>query len=157
MSLNVLWIEDEPNSLSYEVVVAEQCGWHITWADTVARGLELLRDLVFELVVIDLILPANNDEKVRGYVGAGAGARLIQLIRDAARRGRTPASVPVLVISASVADDIKAKVVDRLGSARYYLHKPLNEQAYRDVVKELTERLASSPERSSQPTTSADS
>lgn len=141
MSINVLWVEDEQNSMSYEVALAELQHWQITWADTAARGLELVRDTAFDLVVVDLILPQNDFEKTRGFVDAVAGVHLIESVREPTREGCTPPDVPILVITAVVTDEIKAKVLDKLESSRYYLNKPLEEGVYREVVRELTQRL----------------
>lgn len=156
MSINVLWVEDEPSSLRYEVILAERHGWRITWADTVKRGLELLRDIAFDLVVVDLILSRDDFEKGRGFVDANAGVSLVESIREPSRKGLTPPNVPLLVITAVVNKETRDKVLVKLETSRFYQTKPLHEKAYRDVVRELTERLGSSLQRPSQPSPSTE-
>jgi CheY-like chemotaxis protein len=155
MSLNVLWVEDEPDSLRAEVILARNHGWNITWADTVKQSLDLLRDTVFDLVVVDLILPPTDYEKKRGFVDVKAGIGLIGSIREPGRQGRTPPNVFLLVITAVVTDELKAQVVKELESDRYYLNKPLVEEVYIAVVNELTQRLESCAQRSPEPGSSA--
>lgn len=150
MSIKVLWVEDEPNSMTYEVMLAEQRGWHITSAETASRALDLVRDRSFDLVVVDLILPQNNYEKERGHFDPYAGIHLIESVRQRTTSGHTPPDVPILVITAVVTDDLRARVLDKLESSRYYLNKPLEEGVYREVVRELTERLDRSPQGASQ-------
>jgi two-component system OmpR family response regulator len=150
MSLNVLWVEDEPNSLSSEVEIAREHGWNITWAETVSKGLELARSTVFDLVIVDLILPPSEYERQRGYVDPDAGLTLIESIREPSRRGRTMPTVPILVITAVVTERLKAKVLGKLESGRYYLTKPLEIELYEDIVRDLSQRLASSARRHSQ-------
>ena len=144
MSIDVLWVEEEQRSLRYEMRLAEQQGWNITYVDTVSRAIELMNDTAFDLIVVDLILPLEEFHKQRGFVTPKAGIQLIESIRDSSRKGRTPQNVPLLVISAVVSPEQKAKVVKTLASDRYYLTKPLEEDTYRRVLMELTEKLDSS-------------
>lgn len=150
VQIGVLWVEDEPQSMRSERLIAEKLGWHITQADKVSKGLELVRDERFDLVVTDLLLPRNDFEAARGFRDAGAGVSFIESIREPGRHGRTPPDVPILVITAVVADQIKAKVLAKLESSRLYLSKPLYEEAYLEIVRELTQKLAASAQRSSQ-------
>jgi CheY-like chemotaxis protein len=141
MSLNVLWVDDEPQSLRYERILADQQGWNITSADTVSRAMELINNTAFDLVVIDLILPLDDFQKQRGYVTPDAGIQFVEAITEPTRKGSTPANVPLLVISAVISDEHKAKVVKKLVSTRYYLNKPVQEDIYRNILMELTHAL----------------
>jgi len=141
MSINVLWVEEEPQSLRYERKLAEQQGWNITSADTVSRAMELINDTAFDLVVVDLILPSNDFHKQRGYVTPDAGIQFIEAIREPTRKGNTPANVPLLVVTAVVSPEQKARVVKKLTSDQYYLTKPLREDVCRNVFIELTQAL----------------
>lgn len=149
MSIKVLWVEDEPSSLRYEWKLAEQQAWQITPADTVSRAKDLLNDTAFDLVVVDLILPLDDYHKQRGYVDPDAGVQLVESIRDSTRKGCTPPNVPLLVVTAVVSLDRKAKVVKKLASDRYYLSKPLQENVYCSILIELTQVLAQSTRNSS--------
>jgi CheY-like chemotaxis protein len=145
MTIKVLWVEDEPGSLRYEQGVAKgEAKWQITQANTVSQALDLIRDNTFDLVVADMILPPDDSKRQRGSVDPDAGIQLLESIRDSGRTGGTPPSVPILVITAVVSIEQKAKIVEKLSTPRYYLNKPLNENEYRKIVKELTEALESS-------------
>jgi CheY-like chemotaxis protein len=156
MPIKVLWVEDEPSSLRFERILAEQHGWHVTLAETGSRGFELVRDTTFDLVVVDLILAQNEYEKKRGHVDPYVGIHFIESVRERTRSGRTPPDVPILVITAVATPALKARVVEKLESERYYLTKPLEEEVYGEVVGELTQRLAPSGRRPSQPACSTD-
>lgn len=139
MLINVLWVEDEPQSVRYEQKLAEQHGWRIVFAETVSKALELISDTAFDLVVIDLILPLDDFHHQRGYVDPNMGIQLIEMIQEPTREGCTPPDVPLLVISAVVPPS--PRVIEKLTSERYYLSKPLQEEVYRDVLAELTQAL----------------
>jgi CheY-like chemotaxis protein len=141
MTIQVLWVEDEPSSLRYERKVAEQAGWQITSANTVSKALDLIRDNTFDLVVADIILPRNDLERQQGFVDPDAGIQMLEAIRDSNRTSGTPRSVPILVVTAVVSIEQKAKIVKKLLAPRYYLSKPVNDNEYRKMVKELTEAL----------------
>jgi CheY-like chemotaxis protein len=150
MPIRVLWVEDEPDSIRYEMLIAEQHGWHITWAGTVSGAQGLVRDTAFDLVVIDLILPMTDYEKSRGLVDPHAGIHFIESVREPTRSGRTRPDVPMLVLTAVDEHELQLRVLGMLESERYYLVKPLREETYREVVAELTQRLGPSGERPSQ-------
>jgi CheY-like chemotaxis protein len=141
MSINVLWVEDEPDSLRYERKLAEQQGWNITSADTVSRAMTLINDTAFDLVVVDLILPLDDFHKQQGYVTPDTGIQFIDAVREPTRKGSTPANVPLLVLTAVISPEQKAKVTKKLISDQYYLTKPLQENAYRRVLTELIQKL----------------
>jgi CheY-like chemotaxis protein len=142
MSIKVLWVDDEPQSLRYEWILAQQQGWHITSADTVSKAMGLIKDTAFDLVVVDLILPWDDFRKQRGNVDPNAGIRLIESIAEPTRTGRTPPDVPLCVITAAdVSIGRKAQENEKLSSIRYCLNKPLEEKVYRDVLQEITQAL----------------
>jgi CheY-like chemotaxis protein len=149
MTIQVLWVEDEPASLRYERIVAEQAGWQIASADTVSKALELIRDTIFDLVVADIILPHDDFEKRRGFVDPDAGIQLLESIRDPARTSGTPSNVPVLVVTAGTSTEQRAKIVEKLSSSRYYLNKPVDEETYVKIVEELTQILKTSTQHTS--------
>jgi CheY-like chemotaxis protein len=142
MVIKVLWVEEEPNSLRFERILAQQHGWQITSVETVSDASRLLNDERFDLVIVDLILPLDEFRKARGHVDPDAGLGLVDSIRNSARMGRTPATVPLLVVSAVVSPDRKARVVAKLTTERYYLNKPVDESAYRSILMELTAMLS---------------
>jgi len=139
MPIKVLWVEEEPQSLRYEMKLAEQQGWEITAVATASEALELMNDAAFDLVVVDLILPADSFQLQRGLVDPEVGMQLITSIRDPGRKGCTLPDVPLLVITAVVSPRQKAQVVEKLTSDRYYLTKPLQNEVYREVLIELTQ------------------
>jgi two-component system alkaline phosphatase synthesis response regulator PhoP len=145
MSIKVLWVDDEPESLRYEIKLAEEMGgWQITLAQTVTDAVELLRDIVFDLIIVDLMLPLNSFDQLSGLVSLDAGIRFITSVRDTDRPGSTTSTVPLIIISAEVFSEQRAKVIERLVSSEYYLTKPLLEKDYRKIVKQITKAIEKS-------------
>ena len=141
MPIDVLWVEEEPQSLRYERRLAELQGWRIPSADTVSGAMELINGTRFDLVVADLILPEDDFDKERGVVTPNVGIQLIKWVRETTRQGKTPPDVPLLVITAVISPEQRFRVVDIVGSDRYYLNKPLSEDDCLRTFSELTEAL----------------
>jgi CheY-like chemotaxis protein len=141
MSINVLWVEDERESLLYEINLAKRQNWEITFVDNVKNALDRIKDYSYDLIVLDLILPADNYSKLRRHVDPNVGLEFINTIRDPTRIGCTRSDVRLLVLSAVASDDRKAKVVEKLESDKYYLNKPLHEEIYNDIIKEITQSI----------------
>ncbi len=148
MSINVLWVEDEPSSMRYEQQLAKNEGWAITFADTVSEALELIREKDFDLIVVDLIMPMDDFEKKRGYANPESGTRLVKDITNSGREGRTQPNVPILVITAMGQEDGR-EVIKELPTTRYYINKPIVDiDGYCKVLKELTQKVQCSLARS---------
>jgi CheY-like chemotaxis protein len=146
MSINVLWVEDEPASMRWEHLTAQNEGWIITFADTVSKALELMKDRFFDLIVVDLIIPDDEFQKRRGFAGPQSGIRLVRSIRDTGRVGLTKNDVPLLAITAMGQETAK-EVIKELSSTRYYINKPITDtEAYTRLIHEISQRLKKSME-----------
>jgi CheY-like chemotaxis protein len=135
MSLKVLWVDDEPNSLSYEMRVCELQGWLITCQGNVADALDIARSETFDLVVTDLIMPNNSFEEQRKFETPTAGLDFIKALRTRPPGSGTPADVPILVITA----DFKGAQIARESGGVMCLVKPIwDEQEFVKIIENLT-------------------
>ena len=144
MTLNVLWVEDEPSSMKYEQILAKNEGWIITSADTASKALELIKDTSFDLMVVDLILPDDEFQKERGFAMSEYGIRLVRRTRDLSRAGQTKPDVPLLIITA-IDRESAAEVISGLQSSRYFINKPVDTDVYKRLIHEITQQLEKSP------------
>ena len=140
MTLNVLWVEDEPSSMRFELILAKKEGWIVTIANTVSKALELIKNISFDLIVVDLIMPDDEFQETRGYANAEAGIGLVRSIRDTSRGGPTNPDIPLLVITAIDRESAK-EVLRELPSARYYINKPVDIDIYQELIHEITQQL----------------
>lgn len=104
--LNVLVVEDDPDTRASMRKVLEEAGFTVTEADDGRRGLEIAAQRRFDAIVCDLRLP---------YLpGGGFYEELLQ--RDAERARR------VIFVSAIAHDPAVRRFLD--GTGRPYLQKP---------------------------------
>ena len=144
MSLHVLWVDDEPQSLRYERRLAELHDWNIESALNTESALDLTSKNTFDLLIVDIILPRSQYEQDRGYVNADAGIELLRALRDPGRCASTPADVPIAVITAVVSSEKLARIKDLLGANPKYLAKPIAEEEYERLVTNLSQALSTS-------------
>jgi len=142
MAVNALWVEDEPSSLRYERSRVVQLGWNLTLCTNVAQASKLLQDYVFDLIILDLILPKDEPAQKNGMVDTEAGILLLNYIRDPQRSGQTPSDVPVLIVSAIGSPEQRSEVIKMLTSERYFVRKPIDENRFIQIIHELDQQLA---------------
>ena len=141
MAIRVLWVEDEPESLSYQRIWATQQGWCIADADNAQDALEKIREESFRVVVLDLILSESRYAKERGYVNPDVGVNLMRSIRDLPEDNCTPPNVKLLVISAVVTPNRRAAVFEHLTAEEDYLMKPVDKDKYHETVIRINKEL----------------
>jgi CheY-like chemotaxis protein len=142
MAINVLWVEEEPSSLRYERSRVAQLGWNLTECTTVAEASKLIQNRIFDLIILDLILPKDESTLKNGMVDTEAGISLLKYIRDPQRLGKTALNVPVLVVSAIGSPEQRSEVIKMLTSERYFVRKPINEIIFIQIINELNKQLA---------------
>jgi CheY-like chemotaxis protein len=148
MTINALWVEEEPSSLRYERGRVKYLGWNITSCDTVVEASKLIRAQAFDVVILDLILPTDESALRKGMVSTEAGIALLNDIRNQMRPGPTPPDVPLLVVSAIGSKEQRFAVVKMLSSERYFIQKPVDEKAFLRAVHELDQKITKQPEKS---------
>jgi len=125
MSVQALWIEDEPQSVRFESLVAEERGWHVEFAATVEEALVMSRDRCFNVIIADLILPRDAFEYRRGIVDPEAGIHMLEQIRGGRPGAATPSNVKILVVSAVISPELRCRVTSLLDTEEDYLEKHL--------------------------------
>jgi len=89
----LLWIDDEPHSLSCERLLLEKSGVHVEWATTIAEATERLNSKRYDLIILDCMLPPDSpsEEPIRagvtfldrlrsGKIGASCDNRKLKVI-----------------------------------------------------------------------------
>jgi CheY-like chemotaxis protein len=141
MAISVLWVEEEPSSLRYERSRVVQLGWNLEECTTVAEASKLIQNHIFDLIILDLILPKDEATLKNGMVDTEAGISLLKYIRNPQRLGKTASNVPVLVISAIGSPEQRSDVIKMLASERHFIRKPINGNIFIQVIHELNLQL----------------
>jgi two-component system KDP operon response regulator KdpE len=102
---NVLVVDDEEYILAFVGIKLKVSGYQVSTATDGVQALEMIKDKVPDLVIIDLIMPRMD------------GPRLLKEIRKIS-------SVPVIILTAVDAQDVVIK--ELRSGADDYLHKPFN-------------------------------
>ena len=102
---SVLLVDDEEYILAFVRIKLQVSGYQVSTATDGVQALEMIKDKVPDLVIIDLIMPRMD------------GPRLLKEIRKFS-------SLPVIILTAVDAQDVVIKEL-RAG-ADDYLHKPFN-------------------------------
>ena len=117
--LNVLVVEDDPDTRAGMRKVLVEAGFSVTEVDDGLRALEVVAQRRFDAIVCDLRLP---------YLpGGGFYEALLQRDPDLARR--------VIFVSAIAHDPAVRRFLD--GTGRPYLLKPYEVKAFIEVVKRV--------------------
>ncbi len=136
--MKVLWIDDENDSLTYERGFFRSLGWEITDAHHAELAIQLLQSTRFDLVVVDLILPANPYELRRGMVNPENGIELVARIRQEEKGWGTASNVPLLIVSAVMTSDQREQVESHLGVRDEFISKPLLDDRFKACVRRMT-------------------
>jgi DNA-binding response OmpR family regulator len=120
MQRKILYVEDEPFIASALVRVLEQAGYQVTVAVDGEKGVEVATKELFDLILLDLILP-----KIDGF------EVLRQLKLNPAMK-----DVPVIILSNLSAEDDKKKAKD-LGAIDFLVKAFANPLDIAGHVKEL--------------------
>ncbi|HWI64321.1 MAG TPA: hypothetical protein VNT75_20975 [Symbiobacteriaceae bacterium] len=127
VAIQCLWVEDEPESVVWERHIARTMGWEVTLAKTAEAAAEALTAKRFDVVVLDLILPANDYTAERGPIDQDSGLKILAHIRDPQRVGQTPNSVKVLVFSCVLESATRRRTTAMLTSGSDYLTKGISD------------------------------
>ena len=141
--LNVLWIEDEPESFPYERMLAIRMGWKITDISNKETAIKQINNYKYDLIITDLIIAENEWDNEHGHVSKNVGLQVIKEIRNKARVGKTDRDVEIIVISAVTSKDTKNEVITLLSSLDNYWSKPelINKEDVRKKLLSITEKI----------------
>jgi CheY-like chemotaxis protein len=129
-SRRLLWIDDDaPDRFRYEHRLLTRHGWETTWATSASAGAEALRDQVFEVVLVDQMLPWSEEELRKQSEEVWAGCLLLFWLRGKKRPSKAPPrkafdnlyrmaplarnrTVPVILSSAYYDEEIAAALLE---------------------------------------------
>lgn len=117
---NILLVDDDEQIARFLEAVLPKTQFRIIWAPSVQRALELTRERIPDLVLLDIFFP----QKESGW----EYLRFVRTHKDTAR-------VPVVIISGS--DDTLDRATSLSMGADRYLVKPVEQATIRRVVREL--------------------
>jgi CheY-like chemotaxis protein len=141
MSLKLLWVEEEIESVAWERKLIDSLGCEVTSVTNIKAAENELAVHCFHIVLLDLMLPATEQHERIQLVDASAGISLLARIREGERHGLTPPDVPVIVFSAVVSPQQKLGVLTFLQTDRQYLQKPVPEDLFRSTIGETISQV----------------
>ena len=101
--MKALWLDEEPNSLTYEQKLFTSRGWSVDLTSHVEDAKLYIMRETYDVVICDLILPRDSFDAETFFVDTNAGIEFIEHMRDVKRNGQTPPSVPIIVCTARLA------------------------------------------------------
>jgi DNA-binding response OmpR family regulator len=116
----ILHVEDDPDVRLLIAGSLQAFGYIVVTAGTIAEGLQLARDLRFDLCILDVRLPD------------GSGIDLCRQLRD------LQPNVPVLYYSAYASDSEQKEALSVCGDA--YLKKPVLAEELEQMIARLLNR-----------------
>jgi two-component system, cell cycle response regulator DivK len=122
MAAHILLVEDHPDNSRLITWLLEDEGYQVTWADSGERCLDLLKEAVFDLVLMDITLP-----------GIG-GKETTQIIRNLPEFSK----LPILALTAH-ADSEELRLISESG-VDGILSKPIDEPKMMASIKAQLER-----------------
>jgi DNA-binding response OmpR family regulator len=127
-SFSILVVDDEEYILAFVGIKLRVSGYQVSTASNGIQALEILRNKVPDLVILDLIMPRMD------------GVKLLKEIRKFS-------SVPVIILSAVYAQDVKIRGLRE--GADDYIHKPFDPDelvARIEAIRRRQEKSDSTPE-----------
>ena len=119
MEASILVIEDTPSNMELTVIVLELAGFEVIQAATAELGIDLAKENLPDLILMDLRLPRMG----------GLTATLILL-----RCGKTK-DIPVIALTASVMGDAEAEAL--AAGCRGVIRKPIDTRTFARTIAEL--------------------
>jgi CheY-like chemotaxis protein len=115
--MKFLFVEDDPVNRRVLRAMVEQAGSTLEEAENALRGLEMIEHNSYDIVLMDLRMPGMD------------GMTAIRKIRE---RGDAKANLPIIVVTADTAPDIRANCM--MGGADELIMKPVAMATLFDVV-----------------------
>jgi len=115
--MRILFVEDDAVNRRVLKAMVEQAGSTLFEAENALRGLEMIDRNSYDLILMDLRMPGMD------------GLTAIRKIRE---RGDEKAALPIIVVTADTAPDIRANCI--AGGADDFIMKPVAMAALFDVI-----------------------
>ncbi len=126
MPYKILVVDDEPDELVGWETALRKAGYLVSTASTPARALELCDETVFDLVILDYLMP-----KMKGLEVLSRIRKKIPLVRSIVVSGKLDRNL----LEAEIKETIRGEVeTDR------YLHKPVKNEELLDAVAEALKK-----------------
>jgi DNA-binding response OmpR family regulator len=122
MAKRILVVDDDENILSLERTILEQKGFVVTTAGGGEEALKLLREQVFDLVLLDVMMPDKD-----GF----------EVCRQIKQDGRTKA-IPVIFLTAKGGGEALAEGFE--SGAVMYINKPFTANKLLTIVNTMLEQ-----------------
>jgi DNA-binding NarL/FixJ family response regulator len=137
---SILWIEEQceeydPLLEDLQDLVGRE---HMVVACTEEEGHSQLEERAFDLVILDLMLPQNDEHYKVGLIRLEAGQRLLRDLRENMGWATSP-NCSVLVLTARGNPDALAEVENLLKPSGLLIQKPAPVEEIVQVVREMLE------------------
>lgn len=121
--MNVLFVEDDPMNRRVVKDMLDVAGATMTGAESAERGLQLIGEQDFDIILMDLRMPGMDG---------------IEAIRHLRARGDAKAALPVIVVTADTAVDLRDYCLRE--GADEVLFKPVAMDSLFDAIGRLLAR-----------------
>jgi len=120
----IVYVEDEPEMIDLVKLILSRKGYHVIGAEGGQQGLDIIRDQLPDLVLLDLMMP-----DVEGW-------DVFQQLRADVNTSK----IPVIIVTAR-AQDIDKVLGLNIAKVDDYISKPFSPQALVDSVEKVLSRL----------------
>jgi CheY-like chemotaxis protein len=107
-------------------------------ARTTDDGRNQLRERAFNLLLLDLMIPQNEDDLKLDLITLDAGQRILRELHENMDWITHP-NCKIVVLSAQANLDALAEITNLVGSFGCLIHKPTSEEDIVQVIREMSE------------------
>jgi len=134
--MRVLFIEDEAAARSGLTALLASQGDIVDSAESCEAAEKAFRTTAYDLVILDIMLPAGQYECQRGLVMKDAGATLLDdLRRDSISGSKTKPDVPVVALTAIASTEIHERICRH--HAVYLAVKPIDPEEVVQLIRSV--------------------
>lgn len=125
----IMVVDDEPDIRFVIRKMLEKEGYSVIEADSGESAMELLKDTVPDLILLDVMMPGLNGWETCTEIKASGALQ----------------HVPVVMLTAKTSEEDKVKALEKCG-ANWHISKPLERTKFIETVKWLLESAPGSGE-----------
>ncbi len=121
MAKRILFIDDEPEFVRPQVTALEDAGYEVILETNADRAVALLQEREFELIILDLIMPPRQKNRVLGDQEldyAETGVKIHREVREELGLG----DIPIVFLTVVRDPDMRHEIRQR---ERKYGHRPV--------------------------------
>ncbi|HOC00911.1 MAG TPA: response regulator [Verrucomicrobiota bacterium] len=148
--MKALWLDEEPESLTYEIRLLTARGWSVDLSNHVEEAKTRIASATYDVLICDLILPRNSFDCTTCFVDIDAGIEFIDHVRNPSRPGQTSATVPIIVCTARLAAGAALSKFESPSAVLFLLTKPIPQDDFTRAAA-LVEQTGPSATRPRQP------